>query len=575
MFITSGYISVYDANWNYVLGQAFTAQPVGPGGFQDTVKIPLAAGQTYNIYAYTKNDNEVDPNYYYQTYAYRQATVNASGDTYIDITLQPYGTYSLDSTNSYTQTQIVKSSVYVPGATPQDEGVFTTMGGEKWFNYYTQYNENVVNFTITPPAGTFVYAALYDASGSFLSAGLSPSFLGGIGDTVILESGATGSSNVYLGVITVEGSPTGTSTDRSVAVAKVAATVADDQYEDNDTSGTASTALALGQTYSLLALDKDYFQFTLPSTGPLNLAFTTTQMTDLDITVSNSTGMMVYSNYLGGNTSFTMSTSNLAAGSYTVGIHIQGYSEVGFPLAGGAYTLTASQAGQVTALNANSDFADNGYSDYSYWWSGPISNWTSYINQPGWEQIPGWSYNWDSAYVSVTPNQDVGVWTSANDYGIEGNAVHLSSPSMYGNTSVWTMSLSDSFTAVTVGSTTKLAIKFKIIDFYGNNNQVDVNFPYYEAPVRLWLQVDGAWVLARTYSPLESFVDTLGQYVPYNSWINDEISLVDLPQVGLDDGSGSVSGYGSITSSSQVTGIKVDAKGFYWDILLDTVQIHN
>jgi len=559
MFLTSVYISVYDTNWNNVYANNFEATPNGPQDFQGSIKIPLNAGQNYYIYAYTKNANESDPNAYYQCYAYKNVTINQFGDTWVQLDLLPYYSYPIESGMSATQS--IKACVVTGSG---EDAIFTTIGGEKWFSYNTAAGETTAKFSISPPAGSYVYAAIFDSYGKFLNAGVSPNFPGmggGATNVVELEVGVTAYSTVYVGVITVAD----VSTDQSVTVTNMTPTIVDDVFEDND-SWDSARDIELGTPYELMAWDSDYFRVFLEEDGALEFSLTAPLVpVSGDFRLLDEFGNIMNSWWMEDTMAFLTTSQELPAGTYRIATRVTARSPMGFQVSAGPYTLQINSGSALVNAITNGNFDDDTYSDIG-WWYYSTYDLATYVNNPSYDNLPGWTYYWGGNNGPI----DVGVYSEGNDWQINGYAAHLSTPDSYGNYSGWGMTMTANDVApTTIGPDSVLKLKFKSQGFNGGGAE----YPYYEGPVRVWVNVGMEdWRLLKVYNPNGAEGWDCAAYIGSNAWVTDEITLQDHATLMWN---GSAYGEGiPITGGDTITGVRIECNGWYWDVLVDSVELY-
>ena len=210
---------------------------------------------------------------------------------------------------------------------------------------------------------------------------------------------------------------------------------------------------------------------------------------------------------------------------------------------------------------ANYTFQQSGWSD----WPGTYTSSSDYYNYMnmagGGDYVPNWTFTLDPNYLYNGPIDVDLVTTAAGADPVAPNAVFMAD--LNNNYNGYGMRMSQNLPATgyaTLTSTTKLKLRFKIMSYAGGA----FYSPYYEAPIKVFLQFNGAWYLFTGYtiSPYGSVA--AGEVVPANSWIERDLLITSR---AFADGY-----YAS--PGMQVQAVAIDCNGWAWQVLVDTVDLH-
>jgi hypothetical protein len=278
---------------------------------------------------------------------------------------------------------------------------------------------------------------------------------------------------------------------------------------------------------------------------------------------------LTYKVYLDGSTwPFTLVASGLTGTSYTVSSNLLAMSQYYWRveavdtsnLATSSTTAYYFRTGETLShYLSNYTFQQSGWSDWIGTYASP-NDYYNYMNiASGGDYVPNWTFALDPNYLSNGPIDVDLVTTALSADPVAPNAVFMAD--LNNNYNGYGMRMSQNLNMMdyaTLTSTTKLKLRFKILSYSGGT----FTFPYYEAPIKVFLMFNGSWYLFAGYTISGS--TPVGENVTANTWIERDLVIAGRTLIGG----------GIINTGMQVQAVAVDCNGWAWQVLVDTVDLH-
>lgn len=186
--------------------------------------------------------------------------------------------------------------------------------------------------------------------------------------------------------------------------------------------------------------------------------------------------------------------------------------------------------------------------------------WYTYVNIQGGDYVPNWTF--DVVDPNLLWNGPIDIQMRTAELGaLDPNVVYMADTNNNGNGYAMSMfqDLPDTMYAY-VTENTKLSLRFKIISYAGGSFYPS----YYEAPVKVYVKMYGSWMLLTGYTIYPASAVAPGEVVAQDAWIERDITL---------NGLNTLYGYG-IGIGTAIQGIKLECNGWAWQVLVDTIDLH-
>lgn len=274
---------------------------------------------------------------------------------------------------------------------------------------------------------------------------------------------------------------------------------------------------------------------------------------------------LTYNIYLDTSGAYTQIASGVVGTSYTVPFNLMSYYSYSWKVEAvdpsSATTASATWSFQTSTILGhyltNYSFQQGGWSDYAGMYT-DSSTWWSYGNVQGsGDYVPNWTFELDPYYLWNGP---INIQMRTTEPGAaDANVVYMADTN--NNYTGYGMSMSQQLSEpANVTVDTKLKLRFKIISYAGGN----FVYSYYEAPLKVYVMMWGNWYLMTGFTVSPYSANYPGEVVPADSWVERDIAL---------SGFNMLSGY-TINQGTSIQGIRIECNGWAWQVLVDTVDLH-
>ena len=497
-----------------------------------TISTDIFDSGEYQVYVWVYNS--YTDSYYPVVTGNAYFTITAGQTTNVVITCIPSSATSIDYNNSEA------SKYYFYAKTPwQSSGGF---GAENWFQFYaTSVNTEVhVQPDASSLTGNSLIVSLYDQNGYYLAQAN-----GGIDGTAVLQRITSPGSLYYVSVI--DGGPSYSSRNANIwfqqpTTVSVEASVISDYGVWKDFVLTQAAPSVWKTFYASAGVGYDvYWNDSYNGDGTKSKDIYVSAYDDLDNVYTYPTDYGPYSFY---QVDSGYSTPKLITPTVDdiVQINVTPYYSGSID---GTYGLKIIPRGVTNPLFKHAAFSN---AAITYW--GQTSKDTS-LNVPvTGDFLPGWKFDFDTAYATVYGTR---IDLASGSVRMVGDESHSSSTRS-------TMTMTQEGFNHTVTSNTFLKIKFNLRDYSGN----DAYWPDYDAPLKIWLKFNDAWHLFQVFTPNraedpnEGYIST---WQPQDRIIN----------VGSHY---TVDGY-SLYAGVVIQGVRAEAGGYRWDTELNELSLFN